>query len=594
MNTRRILLFSTLMSLFLILALIVTACSLTESSDDTASELSMQNAQAATSESMAVAQSRIDIAGDRGGGDPAALPATGGGIGNAGSSDDALLEEPQATQFVPAMPTATALATNAAMATTLPGTPAPTVVAAEPDLTEEEQFLETYGVNPYLDTATDNLSTFSMDVDTGSYTMTRSALMNYNQFPNADTVRPEEFINYFDVGYPGPEDDTAFAIHMDAAPAPFGEEGDYLFRVGIQGRYIDPADRSPALLIFVIDVSGSMNAPNRLPLVKEALTLLVHQLREDDRVGIVVYSDNTRIVLEPTPASEQDLILGAISSVQSEGSTNMVAGLELGYQMANVHQGEDETTRVILLSDGVANVGVTDAEGILGVIADEAEQGIVLSTIGFGMGDYNDSLMETLADDGDGAYYYVDNLRQARRIFVYELTSTLEVIAFEARIQVEFNPDVVANYRLIGYENRAIDDADFRNDEEVDAAEIGAGHNITALYEIRLHPEATDDALATTFVRYQDAETMEFEELNAAFYHDTVLDDLDDTDAGFRLQVAVAEFSELLRGSYWAEDGSYVDLLELASPLVGEMSDNPEVAEFVEMIRLAGRLVDVS
>jgi Ca-activated chloride channel family protein len=222
---------------------------------------------------------------------------------------------------------------------------------------------------------------------------------------------------------------------------------------------------------------------------------------------------------------------------------------------------------------------------------EKASEGITLSTIGFGLGEYNDQLMEQIADNGDGSYYYIDNLRQARRVFVHQLTGTLQVIAFEARIQVDFNPDVVAEYRLIGYENRAIADADFRNDAEVDAAEIGAGHSVTGLYEIRLHPNAPNDKIATVYVRYQNADTMDFEEVNQDFPADSLFSDFSDMPATFRLHAVVAEFGEMLRGAH--PDGDYVELLSLANPLVNAFEDDPDVAEFVDLIRLAGQYVDV-
>ncbi|MBN1202570.1 MAG: von Willebrand factor type A domain-containing protein, partial [Anaerolineae bacterium] len=423
-----------------------------------------------------------------------------------------------------------------------------------------------------------------------SYTLTRSYLMDTGTLPPPESIRPEEMINYFDVDYAGPEDQAAFAIHLDAAPAPFGFEGHTLLRVGLQGRYIAPEDRESALLIFVIDVSGSMDRGDRLELVKQALDLLVGELREDDRVGIVVYSENSRVVLEPTSASNADKILDAVHALHPEGSTNVADGLRLGYDMAQQYRGDEGITRLIVLSDGVANVGMTGPEGILSQVKDGVEDGITLSTIGFGMGNYNDVLMEQLANDGNGNYYYVDTLREARRVFVYNLTGTLQVIGYDAKIQVDFNPDVTDRYRLIGYENRAIADVDFRNDA-VDAGEIGAGHSITALYEIALEDDA-EGVIATVYIRYRDADTDEVIEINKDITVADVRASIEDAPADFRLHAAAAEFAELLRESYWAQDGDYMAVLELALPLLDEMAGNEEVAEFVELVRLAGRYVD--
>lgn len=488
----------------------------------------------------------------------------------------------QRTTFVPPADIPSPAPTAAAA-----GTQPPSIVETEEEAPPEDMTFENPGTNPFFDTATDNLSTFAMDVDTASYTVARNYLMNYNQMPPTDAIRPEEFINYFGVSYNPPSGDNAFAIQMDAAPAPFGENDDhYLMRVGIQGKYIAPEDRTPVLLIFVIDVSGSMDMENRLGLVKEALALLVGELREDDRVGIAVYSDNSRVVLEPTPASEADTIMQAINTLRPEGSTNVESGLNLGYTMANAHRRDDEGTRVIILSDGVANVGSTQAENILNTVSEGVASGIDLSTIGFGMGNYNDVLMERLANDGNGNYYYVDNLREARRIFVNGLTSTLQVIGYDARIQVDFNPDVTARYRLIGYENREIADADFRNDAEVDAAEIGAGHSITALYEVVLHDDAEGN-IATTYVRYEDGETRDVVEINADFSTDDVMADMNEAPMSFFIQACIAEFGELLRGSYWAREGSYADVLAMMEAVEAEVAGDPQIDEFMQMVRLA-------
>lgn len=449
------------------------------------------------------------------------------------------------------------------------------------------------GTNPFFDTEDDHLSTFAMDVDTGSYTVARNYLTAYNQLPPEDSVRPEEFINYFDAEYDSPEED-AFAIYLDAAPAPFGYEGHYLMRVGLQGRYVAPEDRDPVFLIFVIDVSGSMDQENRLGTVKESLALLTGELGENDRVGIVVYSDRSRAVLEPTPASDRETIMAAINALQPEGSTNVEDGLRVGYRMAESNMREGENVRVIVLSDGVANVGNTGPDSILNTIHEGVDAGINLSTIGFGMGNYNDALMEQLANDGNGNYYYVDNMREATRVFVHNLTSTLQVIGYDARVQVDFNPDVTDRYRLIGYENRDIADEDFRNDE-VDAGEVGAGHSITALYELALEDgiEMDSDAVvATVYIRYEDAETREVVELNQSLTVADIMDSMDDAPASFRLQAAVAEFSEQLRGSVWAEGHTLGDVMTLAMPLREELPDNVQVEEFAELLQLAAQYQD--
>lgn len=447
----------------------------------------------------------------------------------------------------------------------------------------EGQFAD-YGINPFEDTAQDNLSTFAMDVDTASYTLARGYLTGYSQMPPQEAIRAEEFINYLPAEYALPTGDDAFALHLLAAPAPFVAPGNLLLRVGIQGQAVLPQDRLPALLVFVIDVSGSMDSPERLGLAKEALRLLVPQLREDDRVALVIYADEARVVLEPTPASEQQTILSGIDRLMSSGSTYAEAGLRLGYNVARQHMRPDTLTRVILLSDGVANVGQTGPEAILNVIRTGVEEGVTLSTIGFGMGSFNDVLMEQLANDGNGNYFYVDSLREARRIFVNNLTSTLQVIGYDAKTQVEFNADVVAQYRLIGYENRAIADSDFRNDT-VDAGEVGAGHSVTALYEVQLQPQAQAAAvLATAFIRYEHATTRTVIEQQASLTLGDALDGFEDAPVDFRLHAAMAELAELLRGSPYAAEGSYLEVLQVVTPLAG---NNVYAAEIAGMAQAA-------
>ncbi len=449
---------------------------------------------------------------------------------------------------------------------------------------------EDYGTNPFIDTQDDHLSTFAMDVDTASYTVARSYLLGQNQYPPNDAIRVEEFINYFDAGYESPTDEM-FGIYLDAAPAPFGYDGHYVMRVGIQGKYIPPYARDPNLLIFVIDISGSMNAGNRLGLVKQSLSLLVNELREDDRVAIAVYSNNSRVVLYPTPASDTWTILSAINSLNTEGSTNAEAGLNLGYQIARQYMGEGENTRVILLSDGVANVGNTGPDAILNTIKQGVEAGITLSTIGFGMGNYNDVLMEQLANDGNGNYYYVDILREARRIFVHNLTSTLQVIGYDAKIQVDFNADVTDRYRLLGYENRAIADEDFR-DNTVDAGEVGAGQSVTALYELALQEGDVNGIIATVYIRYEDADTREIRELRQSITVADLMSSMAEAPTTFKVHVAAAEFAELLKGSFWSEGGSYASVLAWLEIAKADLPDDQDVAELITLVRTAMSMED--
>jgi Ca-activated chloride channel family protein len=457
----------------------------------------------------------------------------------------------------------------------------------------DSMFFEHYGVNPFIDTEDDHLSTFAMDVDTASYTIARR-YVNEGHLPPKDAIRVEEFVNYFDQEYPDPEEgEGAFAIHLEGAPSPFGGERYYLLRVGIQGRRIHAEDRKDAVLTFVIDVSGSMDRENRLGLVKRALRLLVEELRPTDRVGIVVYGSKARKVLEPTSAEHANKILPAIDALHPGGSTYAEDGLRQGYKMAYRAFEEGAINRVILCSDGVANVGRTGAESILEEIADYAERGITLSTVGFGLGNYNDVLMEKLADQGNGNYAYVDTLDEAKRIFVENLTGTLQVIAKDAKIQVDFNPEVVSRYRLLGYENRAVADDDFRNDD-VDAGEVGAGHSVTALYEIKFH-KGTDGAEAmgralTVHIRYEDPDTGDVQEVAREFWSDDFRASFEETSARFQLTAAVAEYAEILRESYWAQDGSLQAVRTLAQRIGAALADDPDVAEFVLLVSRANQL----
>ncbi len=456
------------------------------------------------------------------------------------------------------------------------------------DAAFDAMFFKHYGVNPFIDADEDRFSTFAVDVDTGSYTLARSYLER-GALPEKDSVRTEEFLNYFDYGYPPPQD-GAFRIHLAAAPSKFGD-GKVLLCVGLKGREVDVADRKPAVLTFVIDISGSMEREDRLGLVKRSLRTLLHRLREDDRVGIAVYGSEGEKYMPHTGLDQRQGILDAIDRLAAGGSTNAEEGLAIGYQMADEAFRQGAVNRVVLCSDGVANVGHTGPESILRQIEEHARRGITLSTVGFGMGNYNDVLMEQLADKGDGNYAYVDRFSEARRVFVEKLTGTLQVIAKDVKIQVEFDPAVVRSYRLLGYENRDVADEDFRNDK-VDAGEIGAGHAVTALYELKLWPQKSG-TLATVRVRYKQPGATKTDEAQEVS-REVMVDDISPSfDAAFRatqLAACVAEFAEILRDSYWARDGNLDDVLSLAEQCRKQMQSQTPVAELVELVKTARQL----
>jgi Ca-activated chloride channel family protein len=437
------------------------------------------------------------------------------------------------------------------------------------------------GTNPWVDPNRDNASTFALDVDTASYTIAQRYVAD-GHTPDPASVRAEEWVNAFDQGYPQPEDGT-FAIVADGGPSPFLARDEVLLRVGIQARAVADRARQPAALTFVIDTSGSMGTGERLETVKDALRLLVRRLDRNDRVAIVTFGSDAGVVLPTTSLDHEREIVAAIDSLQPGGSTNLEAGLRLGYELARQGLTEAGIDRVVLASDGVANVGLTDAEGILGGIRRDAAAGIELVSVGVGMGNYNDALLEQLADDGDGFYAYVNSREEARKLFSEDLTGTLQVVALDARAQVAFERRTVAAYRLIGYENRAIPDQQFR-DDEVDAGAIGSGHAVTALYALQLEPEArASDRIATVSLRWTDPDRNRPDETS----RDVVVGDLAEsfhaTDPHLRLDAIVAATAEVLHRSELAE----VDLRDIVDVAAEESRDLPatdEVHAFLELL----------
>lgn len=445
--------------------------------------------------------------------------------------------------------------------------------------------LKDYGVNPTIETTAEPISTFAADVDTGSYTLARSYLER-GVLPDEAAVRVEEFVNAFDYGYQPPREQP-FAVQVEAFPST-NRKGYHVLHVGLKAREVPRAERQPSHLVFTIDVSGSMATENRLGLVKQALSLLVNELDARDRVSIVVYGSEARVVLEPTVATQKERLLEAIHSLSPEGSTNVEAGLDLAYSMAMKAFVPRGINRVILCSDGVANNGVTHAGGLWDTVRGRASEGVTLSTIGFGMGNYNDVLMERLANQGDGHYAYVDRLEAARRVFVENLTGTLQVVAKDVKLQLEFNPAVVERYRLLGFENRLLETRDFANDR-VDAGELGAGHTVTAMYEVKLRNGAVAP-LATFRARFK-APTGGASQL---IEHDVpsgiVRSSRQLASGPARLSVVVAGFAEKLRGSYWARTVTWEGLLAELSELPDGLVLRPEVRELERLIQTARRL----
>lgn len=406
------------------------------------------------------------------------------------------------------------------------------------------------GVNPATLTVDDPLSTFATDVDTGSFTLARRMLLEEERLPDMDGVRVEEFINYPDWAYPTPKDDSPVGVNLEVAPSPW-QSGHHLLRVGLRSRDM-LGDRDPANLVFLVDVSGSMSGPDRLPRAQAALHELVDNLNGSDSVSLVTYAGSTGVVLDPTSADQKAKIHAAIDGLRSGGGTAMASGVDLAYQLAQRSARPGRENRVIVLSDGDANIGRSTPEALLAQIHKYAGEGITLSTIGFGVGNYQDAMMEQFADKGDGNYYYVDSMAEAKRIFTENLAGTVQTVARDVKVQVEFNPGAVSSWRLVGYENRDVADRDFRNDK-VDGGEMGSGQRVTVLYDLVLD-KTPDGALATVSFRAkrpgQDTAAREWRTtLDASKVHE----DFASASVDFRAVVGMAGFAEILRHSPTAQ-----------------------------------------
>jgi Ca-activated chloride channel family protein len=374
---------------------------------------------------------------------------------------------------------------------------------------------------------------------------------------------------------------------MEAAPSPFEASASrYLLRVGVQGKRVEAKERKPVHLTFLVDVSGSMSSQDKLPLAQQSLKILTNTLREGDSVALVTYAGNTRVVLPATDAAYKGRILAAIDDLSSGGSTAMSSGMELAYKEALASHKKGHVNRVIVLSDGDANVGNTGHDQILKSIKGYVDKGVTLSTIGFGMGNYKDNLMEQLANKGNGNYYYIDTVKEARKVFGEQVSGTLEVIAKDVKLQVEFDPEKVSEYRLVGYENRDIADKDFRNDK-VDAGEIGAGHTVTAYYEV-VFKGAPQAGFATVRVRHKAPDGDKATEAAFVVTAGDLRAKLSDSSKDFQFGAAVVAFAELLRGSPYAR-GLKLELVEELATAASSANQKDRV-EFIELVQKAKKL----
>ena len=442
-------------------------------------------------------------------------------------------------------------------------------------------------VNPWVMTERDALSTFALDVDTASYTLCRRYIHS-GFLPPAGAVRMEEFINYFNYQYPQQSDRT-FRVYTEAAASPFAGEGKNLtlLKIGVKARTLGRDQQKPAHLVFVIDTSASMGQPERLPLIQQALNLLIDRLTDADHVTLITCSDQARLLLDTVPVSRRERIRQVINAVQPSGTTNLLAGLQLGYTTARRSYSARQVNQIILCSDGVANVGQTEAEAVLKAVAQDRKQGITMTCVGVGFGTYNDAFMESLADQGDGRYVYLDSLRQTQRVFVEQLAATLHTVAKDSRIQVSFNPERVRRYRLIGYENRDIEDARFR-DDTIDAGEVGSGQCSTALYELELinSPSASQiDDLGTVFVRYRNVDTDQIEEISCDLENTIVRTRTVEDSPYFYLAAAAAQFAEILRQSEHVQDRNLTDVRIVAEKVSSVLDLDRDVRELAELIR---------
>jgi len=493
---------------------------------------------------------------------------------------------------------------------TLVNKPVPSILPIFSKPQDREHYLSSIQ-NPVKQVSIDPISTFSIDVDTGSYSNSRRFLNNGKLPPN-DAVREEAFINYFNYDYTSPANiEVPFKVHTEVGNAPWNEQRQ-LVKIGIKGFEVAKVDLKSANLVFLLDVSGSMNAPDKLPLLTSSLTMLTKQLDEDDSVAIVVYAGAAGVVLPATPGNNHQIITQALNQLSAGGSTNGAQGIELAYQIAEKNFKKGGVNRVILATDGDFNVGTQSIDKLKALITKKRQTGIALTTLGFGQGNYNDGLMEQLANIGNGQHAYIDTINEARKVLVDELTSTMQVIAKDVKIQVEFNPQQVAEYRLIGYQNRLLANEDFNNDK-VDAAELGAGHTVTALYEVTLvgsNNKQIDDRryqdfssqpkrnnkekgstsnnqeLAFVKVRYKQPNSDISQLISQPIFTELLNSS---TSKDFQFSAAVAGFTQLLKGAKYTNQWQYQDCIDLAIENKGEDHFGYR-AEFIQLVRTAQAL----
>jgi len=461
--------------------------------------------------------------------------------------------------------------------------------------------------NPFLEVTKNPLSTFSIDVDTASYSNVRRYLTN-KTIPPKDSVRIEEMVNYFTYNYPQPKDDKPFSINLEYSDCPWKSDHK-LLQIGLQGKKIETEKMPANNLVFLLDVSGSMSDYNKLPLLKSAFKLLVGQLKDTDTVSIVVYAGAAGTVLPPTTGKNKEKILAALDSLEAGGSTAGGEGIQLAYKVAKENLLQQGNNRVILATDGDFNVGASSDGELVRMIEEKRKQGIFLTILGFGMGNYKDSKVEQLADKGNGNYYYIDDIKEAKKVLITEMGGTLLTIAKDVKLQIEFNPAKISSYRLIGYENRLLRNEDF-NDDTKDAGELGSGHTVTALYEIvpaggqatpakvddlkyqntEIKPESFDSKeVLTVKFRYKDPNA-DTSKLISETLQDSQVVSLEKTSDNFRFASSVAGFGLLLRQSEYKGNITYDKVIEMAEKSKGQDSEGYR-KEFINLVNNAKSLV---
>ncbi|MFK7774162.1 MAG: von Willebrand factor type A domain-containing protein [Saprospiraceae bacterium] len=457
--------------------------------------------------------------------------------------------------------------------------------------------------NDFLSSLEKPLSTFSIDVDNASYSNARRYLNN-GQMPPKDAVRIEEFVNYFNYDYPQPKGEDPFSINTEISDCPWNQDHK-LVHIGLQGYELPKEQMPPSNLVFLLDVSGSMSDYNKLPLLKKAFQLLTQQMREEDRVSIVVYAGASGLVLPPTSGNNKNKIMAALEKLNAGGSTAGTAGIQLAYQTAESTFIKNGNNRIILATDGDFNVGTSSISELVRLIEEKRESGVFLSILGFGMGNYKDGRMEELADNGNGNYAYIDNFQEAKKVFVQEMGGTLHTIAKDVKLQIEFNPAHVKEYRLVGYENRKLKNEDFNNDKK-DAGDLGAGHTVTAIYEIIPTSSETTSAGKVDPLKYQDRSVKRWAKIDADWMtiklrykkpnedvskllEVTTKDNglsLQATSNNFRFSAAVASFAMMLRDSKFKGNATYDNISEMTQGALGK-DEHGYRKEFLDLIQKA-------